>query len=1606
MRSRFVLALIFAACAALGGSRLDAQAPAATPDENPEGNTGALKSQVETGGSYDAHSGNATRVVNDLHVPGALGVYGLDFTRYWNSVHNDDTNLAAELPMDFGASNWSHSWRWSAVYDEDVADGEIGGVRIWTTSVTITFPDGHATQFKVARTNGGSGYHDPRFGPPYLAAQGEINWPSPGPIVHDQLVDMAVDGSEFWLDRADGGAVHFIGYSPQHVNGGYAWWSYRATEVFDPHGLRTGLTYDTNGNLTRVEQDGNRWLTLTWETLGQVPVSVIARVDTGGDAGSQSVTYDYTPFSQVAGAFYVLSAVHYVTEAGISAIYTYGTCYGDEVEPCVSGSHYPLLKTADDPHYSGAMTKIRYNYRGTACAVNNSLPHPAGYNAWFYFAAEAIAAEKNLETGVVVAQFDSPCYSALRKDYNGIGGWRTLNFGSSDDPDLPNMAGYYLTKVTDFAHTDPPPQGLPFRKQTGPEPGKVWDGRGNLTQFSYDNSGNPSEVDYIDQSNCTYDRINPGGSTNQDLTRIHNQQHHWLFKKKDERNQFTTYTRDGRRQVTRIDYPDTSWEAFVYDNNNPTLNEVVSHTLPSGAIETYVYDATHRLAQEYNSVDYPLDYTDYTYYGPSDHPEWTGWVATVLSGRAGSQGKTFSAKMEYNGRHQVTKVTYPATDSGSDPFVTYTYDNYGNCTSIMDEMGHLRIYTYDSYRRCTSYTEYLNAPAWDGNGTVVSREWDWIYDRVVDGVGYGASAQTSKEWRVQIEPGFNAAGERRMTARWFDVNNRVTLEQTGYIQRPFPALLGDWYPSSDLETHYFSYDENGQKSSYTDPKGRVTTYGYDNRNRLSQTTEYPYPTGTPRITQTQYNAAGDKILVIFPDLKTQQWPDSAYDAFGQPGQFIDERAHVTNLTYWHWGPMKKLATVTTHRSKDGSGTEDQMTSFSYDGMGRPATTLFSALDGTSEVTTYEFGQLKTWKTRKNQTKTITGYDARGRELSHVWSDGTPGIVRQWDNANRLTRISNSFSVIDYQYDDAGQVWWEKDNVTASGGPAQTTYFRYPGGETSRIQYPNGTIIRHEYTARGQLKNVQNGSQQPFVSYTYLADGKVSQETYLNGMQSTFLYDGRGMISSITHQKANQQILAFRQYFRDNRDRITAWKRGTNTSQNPMEDGRGDRYSYDEEGQLKTAVYRALTPEGTPSGAMRSDSFQYDELGNRMGANQVASRGVMNMVRRDNGLNEYLSWANTYDIGNPLHWGSGIFYDDNFGSGWVWPGNGVTMGEGYITASYNALNQPVAMWSMYYQGTSNFVWFGYDPLGRCVKRWIGNSTASTPGYNPATYFYFDGWNLVQEGPNASTTDRIYVHGNRIDEIAASQVDGQWYYHHYDAGGSCILLTNAAGGLQEQYDYDAFGFPYLYTASGTKLDTLHTRFLFTGREWFLDLRIYDFRNRMYQPELGRFLQPDPKEFGAGDYNLYRYCHNDPVNRNDPTGMQEAADDEEILNKEEPQAQRNLIEAEENLHEPTPEEVANQQVQNEVAKETFENIKAQQEAKKAEEEESDLERLLGSNKPGPNDPKPQNDKTTLSDLGKKLDGIKEDWIENARRRTETNLNQRLKDIARDPNSLEPGE
>ncbi len=112
----------------------------------------------------------------------------------------------------------------------------------------------------------------------------------------------------------------------------------------------------------------------------------------------------------------------------------------------------------------------------------------------------------------------------------------------------------------------------------------------------------------------------------------------------------------------------------------------------------------------------------------------------------------------------------------------------------------------------------------------------------------------------------------------------------------------------------------------------------------------------------------------------------------------------------------------------------------------------------------------------------------------------------------------------------------------------------------------------------------------------------------------------------------------------------------------------------------------------------------------------------------------------------------------------------------------------------------------------------------------------------------------------------------YWFQQDHEGSVTHVTDDAGNVVESYRYDAFGAPSFFgrDGKGAVSSSFNNRFLFTGREYQATFGIYEYRNRAYHPGLGRFMSEDPKGFDAGDYNLYRYCGNDPEDRVDPMGL----------------------------------------------------------------------------------------------------------------------------------------
>jgi RHS repeat-associated protein len=143
------------------------------------------------------------------------------------------------------------------------------------------------------------------------------------------------------------------------------------------------------------------------------------------------------------------------------------------------------------------------------------------------------------------------------------------------------------------------------------------------------------------------------------------------------------------------------------------------------------------------------------------------------------------------------------------------------------------------------------------------------------------------------------------------------------------------------------------------------------------------------------------------------------------------------------------------------------------------------------------------------------------------------------------------------------------------------------------------------------------------------------------------------------------------------------------------------------------------------------------------------------------------------------------------------------------------------------------------------------------------------------------------GNRRDErqrtsqILERVAAGSVYYPQQNHEGSVTLLTDTSGNVIERYRYDAFGAPTIYAPNwATRSATIYdNRFLFTGREYAATYRstttpafnFYEYRARAYSPKLGRFMSEDPKLFDPGDYNLFRYCHNDPIDNTDPMGTE---------------------------------------------------------------------------------------------------------------------------------------
>jgi RHS repeat-associated protein len=908
---------------------------------------------------------------------------------------------------------------------------------------------------------------------------------------------------------------------------------------------------------------------------------------------------------------------------------------------------------------------------------------------------------------------------------------------------------------------------------------------------------------------------------------------YYLWTRTDERQQTTYFYRDANHRVSQINYPgtDVPYETFAYN----AFGQVLTHRRRNGAYEHFVYDGQGHLRKAWNPTATatwpPSDgesHVEIDYY-PNGHP-WADRVATVKDQGGHSTAYEYdrdNASQPCAGRGLVTRATHLVDGT----YISFAYDQFGNVIAAENELRKRTSFVYDDYSRLINL-----APPLPARPTVFTYERNGTSD---------AYLHTTHAVHLRTN-GADVTVEQR-----YDENFRpnALIQQDGTASPPTTAL--EYWPVGLLKAVH-----DPRNSDWT------TSYTYTARNQRETVTD-----ALNHRTTFHYDPAGNIDYIERPDSKRET---RSYDEMNRVITAIEPVTDTTNkTTTFTYSPSGRVKTV--------EDDNHQITRFEYDYSDRQQYMFYP--DNTFQQWDYDgTGLLRGHRTVGGKIQRFQP-DARNR-LTDTWWD--PGDPSEWahfefDAANQLIGARNQNGTITRQYDDAGRLLTEEQNLYGLG--AKTVSY---GSDGAGKRLAMGIVgmdyqFGYHYDALGrldQLLDVQNSASgttaSPWYQYSYDAASNQTQRfCTLNGVAQMYNRDELGRVEDLKVQNiaapkypgtpqpgggggvplltivptlidalVNNAIATLDQavpeigtvinsehYTYDTMSRVT----------NVQGAAGNDTFAYDYSGQLASASYSNWNNGGT-----RSVSYAQDNLGNRSQVN---------------------------DNGNAQGYSPTANYRNQYASA---PAGAVSNGNEHEIAGYEGLSYMYKgdrkLASITGNGSSYAL--AYDALGRCVKRTLNGTTI---------YYTYDGPHPIYEWKADGTVAGWNLYGQGIDEIllrADFQVlsNGQGYFFQQNRLGSVTHLTGFSGEIIESYRYDAFGQPSTTYTGGS----FNNRFKFTGREYQAAFGIYEYRNRAYHPGLGRFLSEDPMGFAGGDSNMFRYCGGDPVNRRDSFGLHEENSD----------------------------------------------------------------------------------------------------------------------------------
>ena len=624
-----------------------------------------------------------------------------------------------------------------------------------------------------------------------------------------------------------------------------------------------------------------------------------------------------------------------------------------------------------------------------------------------------------------------------------------------------------------------------------------------------------------------------------------------------------------------------------------------------------------------------------------------------------------------------------------------------------------------------------------------------------------------------------------------------------------------------------SYTADGRNvASVTDARKKTVSYSYDSDNRLltkmtdarNNSTQYSYETTTDRLTGVSATASGQTRDVSY-----------TYDE-GDRIKSIKHGGTTYAFDYDGYGNQTAV--------KAGDRTLER---YSYAPNNGPLTKISYGNGDVQEILYDKEERIKSRRWNGQSTDAVRyEYDAYGSLEKEI--DPANGRIDkdQYDMTGRLVRSStlekntnvsaeptaaNTHTVqsLEIGYDSYDRV----DSFVQSLEGAKTkTGFVY--GDAAKAQRPGLSygltvdgVTRQtlEYDALSrrtkEVVTLSGGSKREnlyvFGTINHLTDTDSLLGSMSNGTDSwNYTYDNAGNITAITsgEKRISYQYDELNQLIRENNGVLNETI----------------LYTYDAGGNMTSRKTYDYT-EGTLQTIKKNETFTY---------------------RSDGWKDQILSWNGyryTYDAGgNPT----------------LLRGVPLTWGEG------RRLKKVSLSW-----GTVDFA---YDSDGKRVKKTSGN-TETKYYYNGSTLSGLVKTTTGSTGTTKTTVQFVYdAEGKPFMLRLNGKTD---YFYLYNGLGDVVGLVDSSNQVVVRYQYNSWGkVTSTQDTSGVSLATLNP---FRYRKYVYDPEtgLYCLGSRYYDPEVGRFVNADdtdvifakPQELGSK--NLYAYCDNNPVAREDYAG-----------------------------------------------------------------------------------------------------------------------------------------